>query len=436
MQFHTTTPAARRSTSLEAMSTSAVNACRFGPGFVRPAYEDFCFSSLPGFFEQLLTGSTSRGNFPPDVVNALGRYDHVIFVFFDAFGWESFQRFRASSQFLRRFDTNGVVMKTTAQFPSTTAAHVTTMMSGKPAFTHEVCGWNYYEPRAGRMIKPLPFSFSEDKEPGTLAAAGFAPSSILPPGSFFDALTRNAVNIELHGPKAFFPSPFGTRYADPSFFRGFTSLREGLGNVRASLTARVATTYRFLYADAYDVTCHQHGVGSNQADSVAQAMLDDLCGLTEGSFPPRTLLVLSADHGQITDAPEKIIPINHIIPNITEYLKRDAIGNPIRFSGGRHHLFLHPRDSAREHLLAELRGKLAGAAEVAPLAELSKMGLLGPNPIPESYAERLGSIGILPHARHAVYWEEPPAFTNDEPSTHGGVTWQEMETPLLLLPLG
>lgn len=434
--MQTTIPASQRHTSFEEMSTSAVNACRFGPGFVRPAYEHFCFSNLPGFFEQLLTGSTTRGNFPSALGNALGRYDHVIFVFFDAFGWESFQRFRASSPFLRRFDNDGIVMKTTAQFPSTTAAHVTTMMSGQPAFTHEVCGWNYYEPRAGRMIKPLPFSFSEDKEPGTLAAAGFTPSSILPSGSFFEDLARKAVDVELHGPMAFFPSPFGTRYADASIFRGFQSLGEGLANVRGSLQSRAAPSYRFLYADAYDTACHQHGVGANEADSVAQAMLDDLCGFTEGGFPQRTLLVLSADHGQVMDAPKNSIPINHLIPNITEYLKRDALGQPIRFSGGRHHLFLHPQDSAREHLLAELRNKLSGAAEVATLQELSKMGLLGPDPISESYAERLGSIGILPHAFHGVYWEEPPAFTNDEPSTHGGTTWQEMETPVLLLPLG
>jgi hypothetical protein len=138
------------------------------------------------------------------------------------------------------------------------------------------------------------------------------------------------------------------------------------------------------------------------------------------------------------DKPGQRIPVNRLIPDLAQYLKRDAVGQPIRFSGGRHHLFLHPEDSARDHLLAELRSKLAGVAEVMTLDELSAAGFLGPTPIAPSYAERLGSIGILPHAHHAVYWEEPPAFTfeESEPSTHGGATWHEMEVPLLVLPLG
>ena len=426
----------RSDASFEELSTTAVDACRFGPGFLRPAYENFCFSNLPGFFEHLLSGSSSRGSLPSSLTTALGRYEHVIFLFFDAFGWESFQRFRDSSPFLRRFDESGIVMKATAQFPSTTAAHVTTAMSGLPVFKHEVCGWNYYEPRVGRMIRPLTFSFSEDKESGTLAAAGHTPTTVLPGGTFFSDLARAGINVELHGPQAFFPSPFGTRYADAATFRGFQSLKNGIANVISGITPKTTSSYSYLYADTYDTICHQHGVGSNEADSVARALLGDLLALADTKFARRTLLVLSADHGQIIDTPGCSIPINRLIPNLTEYLKRDALGQPIRFSGGRHHLFLHPENSARDSLLAELKRKLAGAAEVATLDEISAMGLLGPTPLPDTFAERLGSIGILPHAHHGIYWDEPPSFIFTEPSTHGGATWQEMETPLLLLPLG
>jgi hypothetical protein len=424
--------------SLQAESISAVNSCRFGPGFVRPAYESFCFSNLPGFFEKSLLGASIRPSLPNSVTGTLGRFDHLIFVFFDAFGWESFEQFRGVSPLLKRFDSDGLVMKSTSQFPSTTAAHVTTMMSGATAFQHEVCGWNYFEPRVGRMIRPLTFSFSGDKEAGTLAGGGFSPESVLPAGSFFQDLSSAGVHIELHGPVAFFPSPYGIRYAAPELFHGYRSIEEGVSKVVSSVRQSRKPSYHFLYADAYDVICHRLGVGASESNAIAKKLLQDFSSLSIGTFPPRTALVISADHGQMFDKPGQRIPVNRLIPDLAQYLKRDAVGQPIRFSGGRHHLFLHPEDSARDHLLAELRSKLAGVAEVMTLDELSAAGFLGPTPIAPSYAERLGSIGILPHAHHAVYWEEPPAFTfeESEPSTHGGATWHEMEVPLLVLPLG
>ncbi len=424
--------------SLQAASIAAVDACRFGPGFVRPAYDSFCFSHLPGFFEETLTGASRRPSLPPSVTSALGRFDHVLFVFFDAFGWESLERFRGSSALLRRVEADGVIMKATSQFPSTTAAHVTTIMSGNTAYQHEVCGWNYYEPRVGRMIRPLTFSFSGDKDAGTLASAGFSPEGVLPPGGFFDDLSRAGIDVELHGPAAFFPSPYGVRYAAPHLFHGYRSLEEGISKVATSMRLAQKPSYHFLYTDEYDVVCHRLGVGANESDAVAKKVLQDLASLTVGRFPPRTALVISADHGQIFDKPGQRIPINRVIPDLATYLKRDALGQPIRFSGGRHHLFLHAEESTHAHVLGELRAKLSGVAEVMTLNELSVAGFLGPTPIASSYAERLGSIAILPHAHYAVYWEEPPAFTfeESEPSTHGGATWQEMEVPLLILPLG
>lgn len=114
---HETDAQLRLPTNLERLSSAAVDACKFGPGFVRPAYENFCFSRLPGFFEHTLLGSTERANLPQAVTSAIERFDHIIFVFVDAFGWQTFERFRDSAPFLREVDRHGAVLKTTSQFP-------------------------------------------------------------------------------------------------------------------------------------------------------------------------------------------------------------------------------------------------------------------------------------------------------------------------------
>ena len=53
--------------------------------------------------------------------------DAHVFLFIDAFGWKFFEKYKNRYPFLQRFIDNGVVSKITAQFPSTTAAEVTTI---------------------------------------------------------------------------------------------------------------------------------------------------------------------------------------------------------------------------------------------------------------------------------------------------------------------
>jgi hypothetical protein len=421
--------------SLEQLSMAAVRACHLNEGFVRPAYDDFCFSGIPGFIEHTLTGSTNLRCFPQEVLSAVGRFDHVVFVFFDAFGWESFQRFRDSSPFLEAIDRDGIVMQTTSQFPSTTAAHVITAQSGQAAFEHQVCGWEYYEPNVGKMIKPLPFSFCDQPSRDSLLRAGFSPEQVLPSSNFIPNLMRKGVSVRFHGPEAFYPSSFGKQYAPVESLRGFASLAEGVDAVLKTFSAKPVRSYQMLYHDAYDVVCHGSGVGSSLADTVAQKTLKDLERLLSLRGNPRTLLLVSADHGQIKEHDDGAVAINHVMPTLEDLLKRDLVGSPIFFSGGKRHLCLHPRSECEDFVVHELRAKLAGAADVLTLDQMFQAGLLGPFEASPSFVERLGSVAVLPKPGFSVYWDKP-GFGRGDPSSHGGVSPQEMETPLLLMRLG
>jgi hypothetical protein len=425
----------RLPTNLERLSTAAVDACKFGPGFVRPAYENFCFSRLPGFFEHTLLGSTERANFPQAVLSAIERFDHIIFVFVDAFGWQTFERFRDSAPFLREVDRHGAVLKTTSQFPSTTATHVTTAFTGLAAYEHEICGFDYFEPRVGRMIRPLRFAFS-DENPDSLRTAGYSPAEVLPDSLMIPRLRSNDVMLRFFGPEAFFPSSFNSNYAPSEVLQGFDSFSHGIERARFMVGGSPRTSYQSVYTETYDSTCHKWGVAADQSDQAARDILRALERFLQWSGLPRTLLVISADHGHISDIQGGGIPINKVVPDITSMLKRDVRGSPIRFSGGLRHLCLHPRPECEQHLLGLLRERLAGAATVMTVPELEHAGLLGPGKVKDSFISRLGTIGILPHAGYSVYWDEAPRFTYGDRSHHGGASAQEMETPLLLLPLG
>ncbi|MGB7874822.1 MAG: alkaline phosphatase family protein, partial [Anaerolineales bacterium] len=122
------------------------------PGFVKPKYDSGGFAGLPMRIREYCTS---------------GEYDTVVLFLVDAFGWRFFEKFQ-DLPFLKRLTAHGTVEKLTAQFPSTTAAHVTTIHTGLPVGKSGVYEWFYYEPQLDRIIAPLLFSYAGDDERDTL----------------------------------------------------------------------------------------------------------------------------------------------------------------------------------------------------------------------------------------------------------------------------
>ncbi|MGH2482072.1 MAG: alkaline phosphatase family protein, partial [Ktedonobacteraceae bacterium] len=110
---------------LNATSLNAVNSSRFSQRFVKPLYQSYCFANLPATISYLLTG-VGQSALPLDVFGDLPtRYNKVVLLFIDAFGWRFFGQYADKYPLLKTFLQQGAVSKLTSQFPSTTPAHVT-----------------------------------------------------------------------------------------------------------------------------------------------------------------------------------------------------------------------------------------------------------------------------------------------------------------------
>ncbi len=123
-------------------SIEAVEASVFSCSFRKPLYESYCFSNIPGTIEKLLTGETERNQLPGDTLTGKS-YDKVVLFFIDAFGWRFFEHYKDRYPVLKRFLEHGIASKITSQFPSTTAAHATTMHSGLRVDESGVFEWFY-----------------------------------------------------------------------------------------------------------------------------------------------------------------------------------------------------------------------------------------------------------------------------------------------------
>ena len=151
--------------------------------FIRPRYDESGFASLPARVEKAF---------------ASGAYDAVVLFLIDGFGWRFFERFQ-DFPFFKRIAKHGRIEKLTSQFPSTTAAHVTTLHTGLPVGFSGVHEWFYYEPLVDQVIAPLLYSYSGTRERDTLKTSGVSPELIYPRGVFYPALKKMGVDSYLFG---------------------------------------------------------------------------------------------------------------------------------------------------------------------------------------------------------------------------------------------
>src|SRR5689334_13431779 len=113
-------------------SLAAVAAARWGAHFVQPHYETYSFAQLPRLVRATLGLDATDGLRTALLGPLAATYEQVILCLVDGFGWRFFRQYADSFPFLRRLAREGVVTQILSQFPSTTAAHVTTIHTGLP----------------------------------------------------------------------------------------------------------------------------------------------------------------------------------------------------------------------------------------------------------------------------------------------------------------
>ena len=159
-------------------SISALKKAKWTSHFNRPLYDDYAYSCIPSTISKLLTGEGEKPLSADTVAGTYEKFDAAILFLIDGFGWEFFEGFRSKHPFLSRFEREGVASKISSQFPSTTAAHITSINTGLQVSETGIYEWFYYEPTVDRMIAPLLFSYAGDHESGTLLEDGYRAADI------------------------------------------------------------------------------------------------------------------------------------------------------------------------------------------------------------------------------------------------------------------
>jgi hypothetical protein len=386
--------------------------------FLLPRYDSGGFAGLPARLAGLLADR---------------RYDAVVLFLVDGFGWCFFDRFQQTG-FLEKAARRGQVEKLTAQFPSTTSAHITTLHTGLPVGEHGVFEWNIYEPDLEAIITPLLFSFAGTPERDTLKQAGAKPRRLFPFTSLYPGLKKQGVSSHILQHREYTPSTYSDLLFRGAAMRGYRTLPEALVNLGLLIEKTPAPTYCFLYYDRIDAVSHEYGPGAPQTEAEIQATLTTMEQILQpGKFGGKKVLcLLTADHGQVAVDPTATVYLNREarFAGLRECLRTDRLGNPLVPAGSARDFFLYTRAGMLDQARALLASGLEGQAEVRTVAELVSAGAFGLK-ISETFLARAGDLVILPFAGESVWWYEKDRFEQRFRGHHGGLTPEEIEIPLL-----
>jgi predicted AlkP superfamily pyrophosphatase or phosphodiesterase len=393
------------------------------PTFIKPRYDSGGYAGIPNRIKAAFESKN---------------YDAVVLFLVDGFGWRFYERFEDAA-FIQRIAKHGKIEKLTSQFPSTTAAHVTTIHTGLPVGESGVYEWIYYEPEVDAVIAPLLFSYAGTGDRDTLKPSGVQANSLYPRGTFYPQLKKMGVDPFVFGIRDYTPSTYSRVVMTGAEQVAFKTLSEALVNLKLLLEKQTKPTCVHLYFDRFDALAHEYGPSAPQTEAEAETFLLMMEYYFERVFQgkKRILFLMTADHGQVDVDPKTTIYLNRDprFSGVERFIKTSQQNKLIVPAGSARDMFLYIKEDMLEEAQAFLAPKLEGKADIVTTQKLIEEGYFGEKVSPD-FRKRVGNLVILPYANESVWWYEKDKFEMKFRGHHGGLTPQEMETVLYSIEMG
>ncbi len=407
------------------------------PSRTLPDYKKGNFAHIPGLLSSLLGYDVPTPLSPDYFGFRPGQFPKVVFLFLDAFGWNHFSYFQnRRHRVIQKVAEQGKVYKITSQFPSTTAAHVTTFNTGQIVGEHGVYEWQYFEPEVDEVIYPLLFSFAGEKKRDTLRFANVDPRDLLPTKTLAMTLKEHGITTYSFVPREYTTTSYNQVMAQGAEVTGYRTVAEALSTLKRTIDRASGPALFHFYMPYIDGNAHEFGPFAYQtlAESDAAWLLLDRFLFHPLRKRDDVLIIISADHGQIRVDPNETIYFN-LLPEFQElrcYLRANQKGQVLPPGGSPRDLFLYVREEYIDKAVDLLRHALGERADIFLLEDLIQAGLFGVPQPSKNFMKRAGNVVILPRGNGTIWWYEKNRFEMKLRGLHGGLSRDEMEIPLII----
>ncbi len=403
------------------------------------------FSLIPATIKKLLGLKVAEDKvLPNDIIDTSKSYKKLVLFVLDAFGWNLLQKYKEEFPELKRIVSYSNCQKINSQFPSTTAAHITTLQTGLPVSQHGIFEWRIYDPNINDIIMPMKFSTNRvNKKESLVDNLGDTSVQEILSGkensSFINDLEGEGVESYTFNIKELKDTTYTKHFFGGANFESFKDVAEGLYNLTESIKRVDQRSLFYFYYGAIDSVSHDYGPESPQVEMVAHAffwMFENIFLKQLSNIGEDVLILITADHGQVQVDPEEGVYLNEIAPEIKAMLKKNDDGELLTPAGSPRDYFLYVKDERLSEAYALLGERLGGIVQVFYTSKIIEQGLFGdPIKVTKRLKERLGNLLILPTEKNQVWWYEEDLFDLHKRGMHGGLSKDEIETPLISIQL-
>jgi predicted AlkP superfamily pyrophosphatase or phosphodiesterase len=399
-------------------------------GWVLPHYDGLSIANIPATIAALL-GTDLPGALPALSEEIWTEWRpglrRVVLVVLDALGYRMLQRVSASGdgRAFTALAKAGRLIPLTSVFPSTTDAALVSLGTGRPPAEHGWLAYTMYLRELGIAANAILLSSFWTRKTDELLDWGLDPSTLIPVPRLAERLASVGVATG-----AVFYSGFRDTGFSTMLYKGVSERR---GHLHASdlwvqlrhLLAKTRRSRAFItaYWSGLDTLAHAYGPDTDQCEAEFQTMshllsrqfLDSLTAADREG----TLLLITADHGQIHIPAERILNADQD-PELLRHLMVPIMGESRA-------AFIHPRPGRIRAVRDHLETSYPEWFVVRDSVEVLESGLLGKRIADETYA-RAGELIVLPRGARALQHTQPSVALVGR---HGGLTPEEMLVPLI-----
>lgn len=358
-----------------------------------------------------------------------GEPQNIILVLLDALAYHRLDRWLAEESDLgwHQLREQGVYAPITSICPSTTSAAITSYWTDSAAVEHGIFGYEMWLKEHGvtaNMIEHKPISYRSPG--GGLDLAGFDPESFLPVSSITSRLLKEDIQVHAFQHFAIINSGMSEMFMNEAVRHPIATPEDLWISIRELVETRSSTRqYIWAYWSQLDGTSHLHGPDSERARAdflhFSRAYETFFLNKLDPTCRKNTLVILTADHGQITTDPgaEEYDLRNH--PQFTGMLH-------LLPTGENRLAYLHVKPGKIEQVKGYIHETWPEQFQVMETETALQAGLFGPGKNHPDVHDRLGDLIVAAKGNAYWWWGQKP---NPLIGRHGGLSPQEMLVPFL-----
>jgi hypothetical protein len=403
------------------------------PGAVKPDYSGYCLSNVTPTILSIFGVKETRPTLPK---GALGdaepsEIENVVLLMCDGFGYNEWKR-QTGKGFVGAMAKKGSVRPITTVFPSTTAAALTTVSTGLTPQEHGLPEWFVYMDELEEVVVTLPFTRLGDSGRDTLVGS-YDPRSLFNGRTIFQKLRDRGVRCTSVTNRSLAQTAYSTVSRAGSDVVAYSTASDLSVSLRRLIERARGRNMFYVYWSYVDTIEHMYGPNTDEAEVeasvISHALQEGFLSKLDRGAARRTMVVMTADHGQIAVSPEKTLYMNRW-GSLMKALDRSPSGKVIPPWGSARDAYLRVKEERLDETQEYLRKKLRGVASVLKTEDAVREGLFGINRPSRKFRRRIGNLMVLPHGTKTVWYRYRKRESLDLRGHHGGMHPDEMTIPL------